>query len=638
MPEYRTPGVYIEEVTGGPRPVQPSSTTDTGFIGVLTLPSTFVAGRGDADGLFLPGAIDVPALAWSRALAFKALAGAPEAPAPKAEKGEPKADKPAEKADKPAAEPSGNRFASLVSEALPGRWEVRPPTGEEAVTLVSERGDLIRFPVSRTFMSVKTAPTGNKEWDLAWGADEGRIFELLSGYALQAEVGHNGSLPCVSPKARAVSLDLDRIHETLVGPAPVVHSVDGYHAWRLELGERLFKEIVAEARGISAARAQTAWDTLDPRVRAAWDRWLRSQPGLLRLELALNGFFENGGTSAYIALVIQAHGAGGPNKRRFLEQSFDGVSAVAMLAAPGLELAWQQGILEYAGPKGRGDLFAIMEAPRYLLTREPRGTAVDDFRWTRGDAPYEVAQLQTLAFPDATELRFGGYATDEILDRSVPRDDTGYGAAYGPWLVVDNPLSTGPYDRYVIAPPSGHVAGVIAHTDLKAGGGVHKAPANETMAGVRELVTSVSDREQGILNVKGVNIIRHRPAAGVRIWGARTTASDPLWTYVNVRRLFLFVERSVRDAVQWAVFLPNNQVTRRDLADTISSFLYQLHNRGMLDGASWRDAFSVQCDAENNPDPDVRSGILTVDVQFRPVYPAEFIRIRFRQTPMQQPA
>jgi len=308
-----------------------------------------------------------------------------------------------------------------------------------------------------------------------------------------------------------------------------------------------------------------------------------------------------------------------------------------MLCAPGLEFGWQQAILEYAGPKGRADLFAILEAPRYMLTRAPRGVEVNDFRWTQGGGPYEIANLQTVPSPAATELRFLGYSADEVLDRSVPRDDTGHGGAYAPWLVVDNPLSTGAHDRYVICPPAGHVAGVIAATDNKGGGGVHKAPANELVAGVSELVTSISDREQGSLNVKGINIIRHRPGAGIRVWGARTTGADPLWTYVNVRRLFLFVERSVRDAVNWAVFLPNNAVTRRDLAATIRSFLFQLYNQGMLDGSTWQQAYKVQCDTENNPDVDVRSGILTVDVQFRPVYPAEFIRIRFRQTPMEVP-
>jgi hypothetical protein len=276
-----------------------------------------------------------------------------------------------------------------------------------------------------------------------------------------------------------------------------------------------------------------------------------------------------------------------------------------------------------------------MEAPRYLLTRKPRNLDVDDFRWMKGTSPYEVYSLQTLPEAKSTELRFPGYMQDEILDRAVPRDDAGYGAAYAPWLIVDNPLAAGPHEKFIIAPPSGHVAGVIAATDLKAGGGVHKAPANEQVVGCAELITSISDKEQGALNMKGINIIRWRPGAGIRIWGARTTASDPLWTYVNVRRLFLFVERSVRDAIQWAVFLPNTDQTRADLRSTIAAFLYRLYMQGMLDGATWGEAFSVRCDRENNPDVDVRSGILTVDVEMRPVYPAEFIRVRFSQSPMQ---
>ncbi|MFO0001989.1 MAG: phage tail sheath family protein, partial [bacterium] len=284
-----------------------------------------------------------------------------------------------------------------------------------------------------------------------------------------------------------------------------------------------------------------------------------------------------------------------------------------MIAAPGLGLAWQQAILEYAGPKGRGDIFAVLETPRHLLTKEARSVKLDAFRWTTANPPYEMPVLETKGSPETAELRFLGYANDELLDRCIPRDDTGFGAAYGPWLIVENPLSTGPHDRYVIAPPSGHVAGVIAGTDLKAGGGVHKAPANEQMLGVAELVTEVSDKEQAPLNTKSINIIRHRPGGGIRIWGARTTAADAQWRYVNVRRLFLFIERSVRDAVNWAVFLPNNALTRRDLATTIRSFLYSLWSQGMLDGAVHTAAYTVKCDPQNNPDEDDGNGILTDD-------------------------
>jgi len=632
VPEYRTPGVYIEEVSGGPRPVQPSSTTNTGFVGVLTLPASFVAGAGEASGMYLPAQEEDLLLGWNRALAFRSLA-APAAAAPAPSKDGKKDAKAA-----PAAPASDSRLGSLISDVLPGAWTVQPPNGENTVSLVSGSGDVVRFPISRTLMSVKEAAGQAPSWELAWGADESKVLQTLGAYAKQYAVKHSGNLGCVDTKAKPLSLDVASIHDRLTGPAPSITAMSGYHAWRREFGEDLFKEIaLSNGIGGNEMKAQALWDGLSGKARGSWDNWLRSHPGLHRLELALQGFFENGGATAYIAMIVQAHGAAGPNKRGHMEVSFDSQPSVAMVAAPGLEQSWQQALLEYAGQKGRADLFAIMETPRYLLTREPRSTKLGPFRWVQGDSPYEVSVLDTQDTPQSVEQRFLGYANDELLDRVVPRDDAGYGGAYGPWLIVDNPLSTGPHDRFVVAPPSGHVAGVIASTDLRAGGGVHKAPANEQVLGVAELATSVSDREQGALNMKSINIIRHRPGAGIRVWGARTTAADANWRYVNVRRLFLFVERSVRDAVNWAVFMPNTEVTRRDLATTIKSFLYSLWNQGMLDGASHSDAYKVQCDAENNPDVDVRSGILTVDVEFRPPYPAEFVRIRFRQTPMEVP-
>lgn len=634
MPEYRTPGVYIEEISAGPRPVQASSTTETGFVGVLTLPESFVRGSGSSSSMFLPASEEQVLLSWNRALAFRPLllgAGAPAADAGAAAAGDGKDAK----AKKGAPEAGGNKFEQLVSEVLPGKWSIEAPASD-AVVMRSDKGAILKVPVRRTLMSVKVDEKGDRKWDLAFGADEQQMLQLIAGHAANQGVEHTGSLPNVDPKSAVAKIDVAAIQSRLQGTAQGINGMDGWEAWLNEFAGKLFVEVLIEADPkVSQNNAELVWDTLGAAAKKAWMTWLRTHPGIRRYELSLSGFFENGGKTAFLAMCVQAHGAAGPNKRKFLMDSFDGVSAVAMLVAPGLNRGWQQAILEYAGPRGRGDLFAIMDTPRYLLTKEPRGQALDDQRWTADSGPYEVAALQTLGTPKVTELRFGGYSADELLDRTVPRDDTGYGAAYGPWIVVDNPLSTGPHDRYVIAPPAGHMAGVVAATDLKPGGGVHKAPANEQMVGLVELVTNISDREQEALNVKGINIIRHRGPAGIRVWGARTIAADPLWTYISVRRLFLFVERSVRDAVQWAVFLPNVEATRGDLKVTIAGFLYRLWSQGMLDGSSWQEAFSVQCDRENNPDVDVRSGLLTVDVQIRPVYPAEFVRIRFRQSPMQ---
>lgn len=627
MPAYNTPGVYIEEISGGPRPIQASSTTDTGFVGVLTLPTSFLAGKGKASNMFLPATEEAPQLSWNRALAFRRLLpdGGGDAPG-KAAKGKGK-----------AAPKSGNRFTTLVSELLPGKWTTSTPNDDDNhITLTGEGGDMVRFPASRTMFSVKTKPGDEnaKEWDLSFAADDQQVMTLIATHAAPVNVAHAGDLNAADG-GKAVTIDVAGIQARMQKSASMLTGMDSFDSWRRDFGQELFMEIVCEAQaGTSEGKAAALWETLPAAARKSWDDWLRSHPGVRRLELGVRGFFENGGQTAFVSMAIQAHGTGGPAKRKFLEDSFDGISAVAMLAAPGLDFPWQQAILEYAGPAGRGDLFAVLEAPRYFLTKAPRDRKLSPYRWCESDAPYEVAQLQTMKTPQSTELRFTGYAADEMLDRAIPRDTSGYGAAYAPWLIVDNPLSSGPHDRYVVSPPSGHVAGVIAATDLKPGGGVHKAPANEQVLGVADLATEISDREQGALNVKGVNIIRHRPFAGIRIWGARTIASDPLWNYINVRRLFLMVERSVRDAIQWAVFLPNTAATRADLKSTIAAFLYRLWKEGALDGDSWQDAFEVQCDGNNNPDVDVRAGLLTVDVQMRPVFPAEFVRVRFRQSPM----
>ena len=84
MPDYRTPGVYIEEISSGPRPVQASSTTETGMVAVITIPSQFVSGVGEADKMFLPGKAEDPHMSWARARAFRRLAGPAAGAAPAA--------------------------------------------------------------------------------------------------------------------------------------------------------------------------------------------------------------------------------------------------------------------------------------------------------------------------------------------------------------------------------------------------------------------------------------------------------------------------------------------------------------------------------------------------------------------------
>jgi phage tail sheath protein FI len=188
-----------------------------------------------------------------------------------------------------------------------------------------------------------------------------------------------------------------------------------------------------------------------------------------------------------------------------------------------------------------------------------------------------------------------------------------------------DPLSGKP----VTVPPSGHIAGVWARNDDTRG--VHKAPANEVVRGVIELACGLTRGEHDQLNPIGVNCIRAFRGQGIRVWGARTLSSDPEWRYLNVRRLFNFVEKSILNGTNWVVFEPNDQFLWGSVSRTITMFLRRVWRSGALFGATPEQAFYVKCDAENNPEENRDVGILTVDIGIAPTKPAEFVVFRLSQ-------
>ena len=178
-------------------------------------------------------------------------------------------------------------------------------------------------------------------------------------------------------------------------------------------------------------------------------------------------------------------------------------------------------------------------------------------------------------------------------------------------------------------PPSGHMAGIWARSDGERG--VHKAPANEVVRGALDPVTQVTKGEQDTLNPSGINCIRTFTGMGVRVWGARTLSSDPAWRYINVRRLFNFVEKSVERGTQWIVFEPNDMNLWERVKRDINAFLGVVYRDGALFGATASQAFFVKCDEEINP-PETRDlGRLYVEIGIAPVKPAEFVIFRFSQ-------
>jgi len=203
--------------------------------------------------------------------------------------------------------------------------------------------------------------------------------------------------------------------------------------------------------------------------------------------------------------------------------------------------------------------------------------------------------------------------------------DSSYAAMYYPWIKVMDAAT----DTVVKMPASGHVAGLWARSDNTRG--VHKAPANEVLLGAIGLAYQITKGEQDTLNPIGVNCVRSFPGRGIRVWGARTLSSDPAWRYINVRRLFNFVEKSIENGTQWVVFEPNDRKLWARVNRDVSSFLRIVWRDGALFGSSPAEAFYVKVDDELNPPESRDLGRLIIEIGMAPVKPAEFVIFRISQ-------
>jgi phage tail sheath protein FI len=212
----------------------------------------------------------------------------------------------------------------------------------------------------------------------------------------------------------------------------------------------------------------------------------------------------------------------------------------------------------------------------------------------------------------------------EEIRRLRQRRDSHYAAYYFPWLVVQT--SSGTQTKQ---PPSGHIAGVYARSEVQHG--VHKAPANEQLFGVTQLTLPLSDDHVGQLNSEGVNTIRSFTGRGIRIWGARTCSGDKDWRFVNVRRLFIMLRRAIETGTQWISFEPNTPDTWAIIEREVSLFLNDLYTRGYFAGGSAEDSYIVRCDSETNPPEVVNTGRLFVEIRVAPALPAEFILFTIEQ-------
>ncbi|WP_327167435.1 phage tail sheath subtilisin-like domain-containing protein [Streptomyces subrutilus] len=540
MPNYLSPGVYVEEVAGGSRPIEGVGTSVAAFVGLAPLGplndptlvtnwSQYVAEFGDfTDGCYLAHSVYGFFNNGGTAAYVVRVGGAPDA--------------------------AGARAAGSGSATGPAP-AVAAQAGPQAVTA----GEAVVLGAFRV-----AALTGG----------------LTAGGSLTVEV-QDVEGEGAADRFKLVVKDGDAVVEDFDVSAK--KSARNYVVTQVR---QRSKTIVVEEAAPGAAQSRPEAQTLTLPVPAAAPAAVpasRTAAGTEPVSPAgADGRLEPG---QFIGDSADRTGFGG----------LEALDEINMVAAPDLMAAYQRGLIDLEQVKAiqlgmvahcelMGDRMAVLDPPPGLNARDVR-------KW---------------------RMEVAGY-------------DSRYAALYYPWIKVFDPSS----GQTRVVPPSGHMAGVWARNDAERG--VHKAPANEIVRGAVDLELQITRGEQDLLNPVGVNCIRAFPGRGIRVWGARTLASDPAWRYLNVRRYFNYLEESILIGTQWVVFEPNDQALWARIRRNISAFLVNEWRSGALFGQRPEDAFYVKCDAETNPVESVDLGRVVCEIGIAPVKPAEFVVFRLAQ-------
>jgi phage tail sheath protein FI len=244
-----------------------------------------------------------------------------------------------------------------------------------------------------------------------------------------------------------------------------------------------------------------------------------------------------------------------------------------------------------------------------------------------------VTQHCEVTMPDRFAVFDGPQKLDFTNAANTLPKTTKNGAYYQPWLKVFD-LATklqDPKGKGIIStPPSGHMAGIFARVDTQRG--VHKAPANEVVLGALDLEYLISKPQQTLLNPPGINCIRNMNG-NVTVWGARTVGGERNqdWKYLNVRRTFQYLVKSIDRGTQWVVFEPNDQKLWAKIIRNITAFLTVVWRNGALFGADETQAFYVKCDEELNPAATRDLGQVICEIGVAISRPAEFVIFRISQ-------
>lgn len=583
MAEYLSPGVYVEEYDSGATPMQGVSTSTAGFVGlaergpVIGQPQ-LVTSFADYKRMY-GGYLSQAAYGSNRFLPYAVeqffANGGARAYIMRAVPGDAKA---------------GSRTTGVLklTAANPGAW------AEDLRVVVT--------PASKAKTQVLAVNGADLTLKNADGFNPGDVVELFDG-----KTAAHATVKSVLDKV--VTLDapctLD-VADTKVGTAKYIKTCEITLTARLGETVETFENLSLKPDALNNVCVKTAKsDLICVEVTAAKapaapapkekDKDGKEIPAPAPKAASIVPYELCGGSGSELVLILQGGSNGsvltvtpdaflgkddGPGKRTGL-QAFQENGNLSIMAIPGVTAPEVQASL-IAFCENKKSCFAILDVPMELKKTN------------------DVANFRDMY-------------------------DSTYAAMYHPWLEMYDAGSK----RSAYFPPSGAMAGIYARTDIERG--VHKAPANEVVRGCTGLSCAYNEGEQDILNPIGVNLIRSFTGRGIRVWGARTISSNGLWKYLNVRRLFIYVEESIKANTNWVVFEPNSTTLWNRVTRTIETFLATCWRDGALAGSTPSEAFFVECGPTTMTQDDIDNGRLICQIGIAPVKPAEFVIFRITQ-------
>ena len=582
MAEYLSPGVYVEEYDSGATPMQGVSTSTAGFVGlaergpIMGQPQ-LVTSFADYKRMY-GGYLSEAGYGSNRFLPYAVEQFFSNGGA---------------RAYIMRAVPGDARTGSCVSGVLkisaanPGAW------AEDLRVVVS--------PASKAKTQVLAVSGADLTLKNADGFNAGDVVELYDGKTTAYATVKN-VLDKVITLDAPCSLD---VADAKVGTVKYIKTCEITLTVRLGENVETFENLSLKPDALNDIVAKTAKsdlitvEVLESKAAPApvkeKDKDGKEIPAPAPKAPSIVPFALCGGNGADLVLTLQGGSNGsvrtatpdaflgkddGPGKRTGL-QAFQENGNVSIMAIPGVTMPEvQAGLVGFC--EGKKSCFAILDVPMELKKTN------------------DVANFRDMY-------------------------DSTYAAMYHPWLEMYDAGSK----RSAYFPPSGAMAGIYARTDIERG--VHKAPANEVVRGCTGLSCAYNEGEQDILNPIGVNLIRSFTGRGIRVWGARTISSNGLWKYLNVRRLFIYVEESIKANTSWVVFEPNSTELWDRVTRTIETFLSTCWRDGALAGSTPSEAFFVECGPTTMTQDDIDNGRLICQIGIAPVKPAEFVIFRITQ-------